>query len=71
MADGARQGEAHPALDAVTAAYLREAGGDPCAALRRAVADALAALDEAERQRAARERLISRGYVRAGCRPAD
>ncbi|ACL61988.1 hypothetical protein [Methylobacterium nodulans] len=68
MADGARQVELHPALDAVTATYLREAGGDPAAALRQAVADALAALDEAERQRTAQERLISRGYVR-GARP--
>lgn len=68
MADGARQVEMHPALDAVTATYLREAGGDPAAALRQAVADALAALDEAERQRAVQERLISRGYVR-GARP--
>ncbi|MGY2050719.1 hypothetical protein [Methylobacterium sp. JK268] len=64
MGDGAMQGEAHPALDAVMAFYLRESGGDPIAALRRAVTDALAALDEAERQRAACARLVSRGYVR-------
>ncbi|MFE1602577.1 hypothetical protein [Methylobacterium sp. ID0610] len=64
MTDGAESSKAHPSLDAMTAAYLREAGDDPVTALRQAVADALAALDEAARQRAARERLISRGYVR-------
>ncbi|KQO67154.1 hypothetical protein [Methylobacterium sp. Leaf89] len=50
--------------EAIVAAYLEEAGGDAVLALRRAVADALTDLCEAERRTLRRDRLISHGYVR-------
>lgn len=46
-------------------AYRLAAGGDAWTALVRAVEDALTDLAEAERQSLRRDRLISRGYVRA------
>lgn len=53
----------------IAAAYAYAADGDTWAALVRAVSDALADLAEAERRSLRRDRLISRGYVRA--RPID
>lgn len=50
--------------DAIADSYLANADGDAVLALRRAVADALADLCEAERRTVGRERLISRGFVR-------
>ncbi|TGD96266.1 hypothetical protein [Methylobacterium nonmethylotrophicum] len=55
-----------PGVETIAAAYLMAAGGDAALALRRAIADALADLGEAERRTRQRDRLISRGYVRAG-----
>jgi hypothetical protein len=51
------------AVDAVVRAYM-EAEGDPLAALRAAVRDAVADLAEKERRLAEAERLVSRGFVR-------
>ncbi|GJD60720.1 hypothetical protein [Methylobacterium frigidaeris] len=55
-----------PGVETIATAYLAAAGGDAGLALRRAIADALADLGEAERRTRQRDRLISRGYVRAG-----
>jgi len=51
------------AVETVVRAYL-EAEGEPLAALRAAVRDALADIEDKERRLAAADRLISRGYVR-------
>ncbi|MCE4226762.1 hypothetical protein HCU64_23760 [Methylobacterium sp. C25] len=53
-------------VDAIVEAYLIRAGGSPGTALRMAVQDALADLWEAERRAGEQNRLISRGYARAG-----
>ena len=53
-----------PTVEAIASAYLIEAGGDLAAALRRAIADALADLTEMERRTQQAERLVSRGYLR-------
>ncbi|MGV7034756.1 hypothetical protein [Methylobacterium symbioticum] len=50
----------------IALAYRLAAEGDAWAALLRAVEDALADLAEAERRSMRRDRLVSRGYVRAG-----
>jgi hypothetical protein len=55
-----------PGVETIAAAYLMAAEGDAGLALRRAIADALADLSEAERRTRQQDRLISRGYVRAG-----
>ncbi|SEP35248.1 hypothetical protein SAMN04487843_11299 [Methylobacterium sp. ap11] len=60
-----RDGRA-PGVETIAVAYLTAADGDAGVALRRAIADALADLGEAERRTRQRDRLISRGYVRAG-----
>ena len=52
--------------ETIALAYRRAARGDGWAALVRAIEDALADLAEAERRTLQRDRLISRGYVRAG-----
>jgi len=49
----------------IVLAYHRAAYGDAWAALVRAIEDALADLSETERRTMQRDRLISRGYVRA------
>ena len=51
-------------VEAIAAAYVHEAGGDPEEALRAAIADALADLTEWERRTRRAERLVSRGYAR-------
>lgn len=53
-----------PSVETIAAAYLDNAGGDAGAALREAIADALADLCEAERRTRRAERLISYGYAR-------
>ncbi|KMO43850.1 hypothetical protein VQ03_06275 [Methylobacterium tarhaniae] len=55
-----------PGVETIAVAYLAAADGDAGIALRRAITDALADLGEAERRTRQRDRLISRGYVRAG-----
>ena len=60
-----RDGRA-PGVETIAVAYLTAADGNAGVALRRAIADALAELGEAERRTRQRDRLISRGYVRAG-----
>ena len=50
----------------IALAYHCAARGDAWTALVRAIEDALADLTEAERRTMQRDRLISRGYVRAG-----
>jgi hypothetical protein len=50
----------------IAQAYRAAAAGDSWAALVQAVSDALADLAEAERRTLRRDRLISRGYIRAG-----
>ncbi len=55
-----------PGVETIAVAYLAAAGGDAGVALRRAIADALADLGEAERRTRQQDRLISQGYVRAG-----
>jgi hypothetical protein len=57
-------------VEVIVSTYLAECGGDPCAALRRVVGDALADLLEMERRSRRVERLISRGYVRRSVGPA-
>ena len=59
-----RDGRA-PGVETIATAYLADAGGDAALALRRAIADALADLGEAERRTRQQDRLISQGYVRA------
>jgi hypothetical protein len=51
--------------EAIALAYHRAARGDAWAALVQAIGDALADLAEAERRTMRRDRLISRGYIRA------
>ena len=51
-------------IEAIARAYVTEAHGDASAALRLAVADALATLTELERRTRRAERLVSRGFVR-------
>ncbi len=53
-------------VEEIVAAYVEAAEGDRDEALRRAVADALADLSEAERRAVKAERLVSKGYVRGG-----
>ena len=53
-------------VDRILMAYVTAARGNCAAALRLAIADALADLGEAERRTLRRDRLISRGYVRGG-----
>lgn len=50
----------------IARAYAAAAQNDPWAALVQVIADALADMDEAERQSAQQRRLISRGYIRDG-----
>ncbi|TXM94913.1 hypothetical protein FV232_26155 [Methylobacterium sp. WL30] len=52
--------------EAIVWAYRLVVCGDPWVALGRAIEDALADLDEAERRSLRRDRLVSRGYVRGG-----
>jgi hypothetical protein len=58
-------------VDAIVAAYVHEAGGDPEEALRAAIADALADLTEWERRTRRAERLVSRGYARGRIEGGD
>ncbi|MGU3538513.1 hypothetical protein [Methylobacterium sp. A54F] len=53
-----------PMVEAIAAAYLEAAAGDPRLAMRRIIEDALTDLCEAERRTLRRDRLISHGYVR-------
>jgi hypothetical protein len=57
--------------EAIAAAYLREARGDPERALRAAIADALADLTEWERRTRRAERLVSRGFARGRIGPPE
>ncbi len=52
--------------ETIASAYLYASKGDARSALLHAIEDALADLSEAERRTMSRDRLISRGYVRAG-----
>ncbi|HEY8566381.1 MAG TPA: hypothetical protein VIL65_12830 [Beijerinckiaceae bacterium] len=54
-----------PTVEQVVCGYLDGADGDAQRALRHVVADAFADLAEMERRSAQKDRLISRGYVRA------
>ena len=58
--------DSDPTVDAVTWAYVEAAGGDALAALRLAVADALFSLREMDRRARHVERMVSRGFIRAG-----
>jgi hypothetical protein len=51
-------------------AYLAYVGGDPGAALRCAIEDALAAVAAAERRADRAERFVSRGFVRGAFHPS-
>ncbi|GJD47189.1 hypothetical protein AFCDBAGC_5075 [Methylobacterium cerastii] len=51
--------------ETIALAYRRAARGDAWAALVQAIEDALSDLAEAERRSLRRDRLVSRGYVRA------
>jgi hypothetical protein len=53
-------------VEAIVSTYVETAEGDRDQAFRRAVADALADLTEAERRVKRAGRLVSEGYVRAG-----
>jgi hypothetical protein len=55
-----------PTVDAITWAYVEAAGGDALVALRLAVADALFTFDEMDRRTRQVERMVSRGFIRAG-----
>jgi hypothetical protein len=55
-----------PTVDAITRAYVEAADGDALAALRVAVADALFSLAEMDRRVRQVERMVSRGFIRAG-----
>lgn len=50
----------------IASAYLYASKGDARSALLHAIEDALSDLGEAERRTLRRDRLISRGYIRAG-----
>ncbi|AWN35884.1 hypothetical protein [Methylobacterium radiodurans] len=52
--------------ETIALAYRKAAHGDAWAALVRAIEDALSDLAEAERRSLRRDRLISRGFIRAG-----
>ena len=52
--------------ETIAAAYLYASKGDARSALLHAIEDALADLSEAERRTMNRDRLISRGFIRAG-----
>jgi hypothetical protein len=56
-------------VDAITRAYVKAAGGDPLAALRLAVADAL--LAEMDRRARQVERMVSRGFTRGAFHRSD
>ena len=53
-------------MDAATWAYVEAADGDALAALRLAVADALDSLAEMDRRTRKIERMVARGFIRAG-----
>jgi hypothetical protein len=53
-------------VEEITWAYVEAAGGDALAALRLAVADALDTMAETERRARQAERMVSRGFIRAG-----
>ena len=53
-------------VEAITWAYVEAAGGDALAALRLAVADALETIAEMDRRARQVERMVSRGFIRAG-----
>lgn len=50
----------------IASAYLYASKGDARSALLHAIEDALSDLSEADRRTLRRDRLISRGYIRAG-----
>jgi len=52
-------------VEEIALSYLIQAGGNPSAALRRAIKDALADLLEMARRTRRAERLVSRGFVRS------
>jgi hypothetical protein len=58
--------ENDPSVDAITRAYVEAAGGDVLAALRLAVSDALDSLAKMDRRTRQAERMVSRGFIRAG-----
>jgi hypothetical protein len=58
-------------VDAITRAYVKAAGGDPLAALRLAVADALYTLAEMDRRARQVERMVSRGFTRGAFHRSD
>ena len=67
MSASERQTDERPStIETIAAAYLKAAGDDPVRAIHSVIADALVDLCEAERRTTRRDRLISRGYVRAG-----
>jgi len=53
-------------VEAITWAYVEAAGGDALAALRLAIADALDTIAEMDRRARQAERMVSRGFIRAG-----
>ena len=53
-------------VDAITRAYVEAADGNALAALRLAVADALQSLAEMDRRARHVDRMVSRGFIRAG-----
>lgn len=50
----------------LASAYLARSRGDAVVALQEAITDALQEQEEAKKREIAKERCISRGYVRAG-----
>jgi hypothetical protein len=58
-------------VDAITRAYVTAAGGDPLAAVRLAVADALYTLVEMHRRARQVESLVSRGFTRGAFQRSD
>ena len=63
---GALPSDNERTVDAITWAYVEAADGDALAALRLAVADALDSLAEMDRRTRQVERMVSRGFIRAG-----
>ncbi|MFG5120657.1 hypothetical protein [Methylorubrum sp. POS3] len=57
-------------VEEIALSYLQTTEGDAGLALRCAISDALADLCEADRRSLQRDRLISRGYVRAALHEA-
>ena len=53
-------------VEAITWAYVEAAGGDAHAALRLAIAGALDTIAEMDRRARQVERMVSRGFIRAG-----